>query len=304
MAVIKVGNPKKTYFIVDSESLAHIGYYAFTAGEYPLATTGGLLKGAFHGFFQMLKNQVERHSPEDMYFCWGDDRENLLRKKLYSGYKSHRDSVERIGLNEQILDIKYALSLMGYSQYFSAGYEGDDIIASVVKDLVSKKGEYNHDYKVVILSNDKDMSQLVTSNVVVCTPSHTNYVEYTVGKVIARFGVPPEWLADYLCLVGDSSDNVPGVKGVGPKTASQLLNDNGCIVGWFNRIDSIQASENVKKLLISNRENMILSKKLVSLEQYSAPLERLIISNGMTSPDQVFDKYEMTTIRPYEFLSL
>ena len=303
MAIIKVGNPKKTYFIVDSESLAHIGYYAFTAGEHPFVTTGGLLKGAFHGFFLMLKNQIERHSPEDMYFCWGDARENLLRKKLYPPYKEHRETTPRIGLKEQIVDIKHVISLMGYSQYSSdKGYEGDDVIASVLKYIISIKPK--QDYKIVILSNDKDMSQLVDHNVVVCTPSHTNYVEYTVGKVIARFGVPPEWLSDYLCLVGDTSDNVPGVTGIGPKTASQLLNDNGCIAGWFNRIDSIQASENVKKLLINNREDMILSKKLVSLKQYSAPLERLIISNSMTSPDQVFDKYEMTTIRPYNFLSL
>ncbi len=303
MAVIKVGNPKKTYFIVDSESLAHIGYYAFTAGEYPLVTTGGLLKGTFHGFFQMLKNQVERHSPEDMYFCWGDNRENLLRKKLFSGYKAHRDSAERPGLNEQIVDIKYALALMGYSQYFCAGYEGDDIIASVVKDLLIKKQK--EDCKIIILSNDKDMAQLVDYKVVVCTPSQTNYVEYTVGKVIARFGVPPEWLADYLCLVGDSSDNVPGVTGIGPKTAAQLLNDNGCIAGWFNNIENIAAKPYVKHLLKNNRTNMVLSKKLVSLNQYSAPLNRLSFSfKDTVLPDHIFNKYEMTTIKPYDFLEL
>lgn len=300
MAIITVGNTQTVYFIVDSESLAHIGYYAFTSGEFPFKTTKGLLKGAFHGFFLMLKNQVERHSPEDMYFCWGDKRENLLRKQLYSNYKEHRNSDPKVWLQEQIVDIQLSISLMGYLQYGSTkGYEGDDVIASVVKDIISKR--QNLDYKIIILSNDKDMLQLVSDRISVCTPSHSNYVEYTPEIVKEKYGITPEQLSDYFCLVGDSSDNVPGITGIGPKTATQLINDNGNIVEWFNSIENIKASRHIKGILLNNRTNMIISKKLVSLNNYSAPLDKIVFNNN-TSPDQVFDKYEMTGIRPHNFL--
>jgi len=174
-----------------------------------------------------------------------------------------------------------------------------------VKSILEKKQNTIEDFKIVIISNDKDMLQLVNERVTVCTPSHSNYVEYTTEKVKEKFGITPDFLSDYLCLVGDSSDNVPGVAGIGPKTAVQLLNDNGRIRDWFANIRDITTSAYIKSVLIGNRENMVISKRLVTLNDfYDAPLDKLDFKGRelSSSPEPIFDKYEMTEIRPYNFL--
>jgi 5'-3' exonuclease len=135
------------------------------------------------------------------------------------------------------------------------------------------------------------------------------------NTVVKSFGVKPELLADYLTLVGDSGDHVPGVYGIGPATASELLNQNGPIYDWFNNIQDISATPLVKQKLINGREQMCISKSLISLKNTNVPLISTIFSSvdlfgdgsiqeSPASPQVFFDRYEITHPKPYEFLFL
>jgi DNA polymerase-1 len=301
MPTLTVTVPKSTLLIVDSESLVHRAYHAFTDSQDPLRTTSGLLSGAFYGFFNMLQTQIELYAPETILFSWGDKRSNLLRRKIYPEYKGNRPEESKIGLQEQIFDIKLSLGSMGFLQYWSPGYEADDVIAELAKKYSSQFQSFGSKSKIVILSADKDMLQLVDARITVATFSNNNFTEYDTDKVLNKFGVTPDYLSDYFSLIGDNSDNVPGVEGIGPKIAYKLLNDNGKIQVWFNNIPNINATDSVKQKLINNRETLVLSKKLISLKLHSTPLQKLDF-NTIASPDFIFDKYEMKKLRPHNFL--
>lgn len=301
MPTLTVNVSKTTLLIVDSESLVHRAYHAFTDSQEPLRTTSGILSGAFYGFFNMLQTQIALYNPETILFCWGDRRSNLLRRKIYPAYKGNRSEEPKIGLQEQIFDIKLSLAAMGFLQYWSPGYEADDVIAELAKQYSSRFQEADSKSKIVILSADKDMLQLVDQRITVATFSNNNFIEYDIAKVTAKFGVPPDFLSDYFSLIGDSSDNVPGVEGIGPKTAEKLLNENGKIQIWFKDIPNIKASDSVKQKLINNKENLVLSKKLISLKLHTTPFQ-ILDFNTIASPDFIFDKYEMKKLRPHNFL--
>jgi DNA polymerase-1 len=175
------------------------------------------------------------------------------------------------------------------------------VIAELAKKYSSQFQSFGSKSKIVILSADKDMLQLVDARITVATFSNNNFTEYDTDKVLNKFGVTPDYLSDYFSLIGDNSDNVPGVEGIGPKIAYKLLNDNGKIQVWFNNIPNINATDSVKQKLINNRETLVLSKKLISLKLHSTPLQKLDF-NTIASPDFIFDKYEMKKLRPHNFL--
>ena len=313
--------PKKTqnYLVLDCDSVAHRAYYAFTRKDYARRTADGILSGCFYGFFLQLLKQMKDVAPAEIALCWGDKRDNLLRRKIYPQYKIHRGDKPE-GLDDQILDIKKTLFSMGFSQVCSFGYEGDDVVAVKVKFYKKLKQPLPEkvDSKIYIVSNDKDMRQLIDKDVVVIEMTSgykTSDIYHNEDTVFKFFGVKPELLADYLTLIGDSSDNIPGVRGIGPTTAADLLNTNGPIYDWFDKIPEIQATDNIKNKLLINRSQMCLSKSLISLKEVDIPLQSIIfptkdIFTVLTppmiepSPDFYFDKYGIEYPRPYEFLFL
>jgi DNA polymerase-1 len=181
----------------------------------PLSTSSGFPTGAIYGFLRSILAILKTEKPNYMAIAF-DLPAPTQRKLAYSEYKSKRPPTPD-PLKVQIPVIKELINLLGIKLLEMPGYEADDLIAYLTQKA-KKEG-----FKVKIYSPDKDVLQLVEGNQVVVINPISEEV-FDENKVIEKFGVPPQKLADYLALVGDKTDNVEGVKGVGPKTAINLIN--------------------------------------------------------------------------------
>ncbi len=292
------------YLIVDGDYLAHRAYFASTQmhGTYntPLKTKTGILSGCFYGFFSALYRKIGDYGPKKIFICWGDSRDNLLRREWSSNYKSNRTTMDD-AFYWQLGDIKVALNFMNMIQYWSSRYEADDVIATLCHKFDDNQNS------IVILTADKDMLQLVNENIrVVGLAANAKKfdVEFNIEEVKKRYDVEPNLIADLLTLTGDKSDGIIGVNGIGEKTAAKLLNSLGAIKLWINKLDTIDINETIREKLRDNRDLLILNKRLISLKNVNVELHEIpfFTSSNLTSADDVFDKYEMQQIRPEMFL--
>ncbi len=234
----------KTLHILDASSFIYRSFFALP----PLKTKEGFPTGAIYGFLRALLSIMKSERPEYLVVVF-DHPAPTKRDEVYREYKAGRPTMPD-PLRVQIPVIKELLKLMGIPTLEVEGYEADDLIA-VLAGRFSEKG-----FKVKIYTPDKDMLQLVDGNVVVINPM--NWEIFNREKVEEKFGVPPEKVADYLALVGDKIDNIPGVKGVGPKTAVKLIERFGGVEGILSRW------EEFKKLYPdADREELELSYYLV-----------------------------------------
>jgi len=293
--------------LIDGDYVAHRAYYAHTylyKPELTLHTSTGKLSGCFYGFFQIILKEISDFSPKEVIVFWGDKKSNLFKSQLYSSYKSQRKLPPK-ELFSQVQDIKTSICyLPNIKQYLTPKYEADDLIATYINNFAN-------DRKCIILSGDKDFFQLVSDKVLVSFLSiekHKYDDLWDKDRVIKKFGVSPENFADYLALIGDKSDNIPGVKGIGPKTAVKLLNDNGPIKVWFNQIENIKANNKIKNLLFQYKDNLYLSKKLISLKNINVPLNPInfstLIDSNFNNLNEIFDSYEMVKIRPEDLIKI
>lgn len=290
--------PSISLMLIDGESLVHRAYYAYSNGDRALKTADGRLSGGFYGFFSMLLTRLRRYKPTRFTVCWGDRRSNLHRLKLCPEYKSNRGS-KPLDLVTQMNDVKLALLWMGVEQYWSDGYEGDDVIAFLSSAFLKNA---TPESKLIVVTSDKDMLQLVCDRLMVLSPGNSGDVEFTPKKVIEKFSVKPEFIPDYLTLVGDESDGIMGVKGVGDVTAWNLLNEYGPIKQWFNTIEDLPVLPHIKKSLLESREVMVRNKKLISLKNVNLELREVDDLEGdFTCADDVFDRYDMKKTRPSDF---
>jgi 5'-3' exonuclease (including N-terminal domain of PolI) len=197
----------------------------------PLSTSSGFPTGAIYGFLRSILAIIKTEKPNYMAIAF-DLPAPTQRKLAYSEYKSKRPPTPD-PLKVQIPVIKELINLLGVKLLEMPGYEADDLIAYLTQKA-KKEG-----FKVKIYSPDKDVLQLVEgSQVVVINPISEEV--FDENKVIEKFGVPPQKLADYLALVGDKTDNIEGVKGVGPKTAINLLNIFGSVEDILARWDEFK----------------------------------------------------------------
>lgn len=289
--------------ILDAEHLTHRAYYAFTGNvQNILATSTGILSGTFFGFFSILHTAFETFGIKNLIVCWGDRRDRLARKDIYPLYKSGR-STPGPEYIEQVKHIQDALGMMGFTQYFAPRQEADDVIAQVVQDLLVKQdnGLVTED-TLAIYSGDKDLMQLVSDRVWFIN-SNSNGPDrvYLKEDVRNKFDVEPENLADFLSLMGDKADNIPGVPGIGEKTAAKLIHEFGPIKNWFHKIEELDFTERYKNKLIKHRQDMVVSKRLISLKNVNIAIQSLPFDSTHTA-DEIFDAYEVTKIRPYMFL--
>jgi DNA polymerase-1 len=206
----------KVLYLFDGSAFLYRSFFALP----PLTTSSGFPTGAIYGFLRSILAVLKTEKPNYMAIAF-DLPAPTQRKLAYSEYKSQRPPTPD-PLKVQIHVIKELINLLGIKLLEMPGYEADDLIAYLTQKA-KKEG-----FKVKIYSPDKDVLQLVDgSQVVVINPISEEV--FDENKVIEKFGVPPEKLADYLALVGDKTDNIEGVKGVGPKTAINLLNTFGSV---------------------------------------------------------------------------
>ena len=247
--------------LVDGSALLHRAYHAYPA----LTTKTGEVVGAVYGVASMLISAITEEVPTHIVVAW-DLPQPTFRHKLFVGYKAQRPKADQ-EMVEQIPKVKEIIEVMGVKQLAKAGYEADDIIGTL-----AERSDHAKDTEVVILTGDQDTMQLVTPHVRVLTPAKGDQPAkfYDPAAVLAKYGVTPEQIVDYKALVGDQSDNIPGVLGIGPKTAAKLLNTYGSLENIYKSVDQIQDSRftiqeldsKIKEKLIAGKDSALLSQEL------------------------------------------
>ena len=241
----------KHLIIIDGLSFLFRAYY----GVRGLTRSDGLHTNALYGFTQMLIKVINDLQP-DMCTIALDSIGNTFRHDIYPEYKAHRSDMDE-EMKEQMPYFEPLINSFAISNIRVEGFEADDIIASLAK-------QYGKTHKVTIVSSDKDLMQLINDNVSMLDTMKNKTFSY--AEVEDKFGVTPAQVIDAQALIGDSSDNIPGVKGVGPKTAAQLIADYGSLDGIYAHIEEIPKVK-LKEKLIDNKDNAYMSKRLVTLDQ-------------------------------------
>ncbi len=245
-------NPNKTLFLIDGSSYIYRAFYALGR----LTNMRGMPTQAVYGFSQMILKVIRDKKPD--YLCVVFDPPGPThRHEMYTAYKATRQKMPE-DLVVQVPYIKELVQVHGLAQIERAGFEADDVIATL------SRWARDHDLEVVIVSGDKDLIQLVEDPWVRQWDPQKDIV-FTEEAVAGRFGIAPRQMVDYLALVGDASDNIPGVKGIGEKTAGQLLRNWKSLDEIYRHIDKV-SSASVKAKLQANRDAAYLSRILVTLK--------------------------------------
>jgi DNA polymerase I len=245
--------PKKELFLIDGNSLV---YRAFFALPESIATSKGQPTNAIFGFASMLVKIISEYGVKPTLVVW--DAGMSGRKEVYEEYKGQRDSKPDL-LAEQWPHMQPLVDAFGYENVRVDGYEADDVIATVAREA-REKG-----YEVMVVTGDRDLFQLIEPGVRVMATSRgiTETKVYDRDAVIDRYGISPELIPDFVGLKGDTSDNIPGVPGIGEKTASQLIQDHGSLEGVLDNIDKISGAKR-KENLTNHAEDARVSKTLAT----------------------------------------
>jgi len=242
-------------FLIDGNSLA---YRAFFALPESIGTSDGRPTNAIYGLASMLVKIIDEHHPQGVVVAW--DAGYSGREQTYDLYKAQRKPRPDL-LREQWPHLMPLVEAFGYTNVKVDGYEADDVIASLVKQAREQGIE------VMVVTGDRDAYQLVDEGVRVMSTSRgiTETKIYDRAAVEERYGVPPELITDLMGLRGDTSDNIPGVPGIGEKTATQLLQQFGSLEGVLESVDQVSGAKR-KQNLVEHAEDARLSKQLATLQ--------------------------------------
>ncbi|MBN1499407.1 MAG: DNA polymerase I [Spirochaetes bacterium] len=246
----------KKFYIVDGHALCYRAYFAFMTN--PLINSKGQNTSAIFGFARMLLKLIKDNSPDYIAVAF-DPPVKTFRFKMYSEYKANRAKMPD-DLKSQIEEIKNLVSVLNIPVIIDERVEADDILGSAAEKF-SKSG-----YEVILVTGDKDAYQLVNDRVKIYANKKgiSDYVIYDEAEVLNKIGLKPSQIIDYMALVGDSADNIPGVKGIGPKTAVKFISEFGSLDGIYEHIDEIKGANQTK--LIENKEMAYLSRDLVTIK--------------------------------------
>ena len=249
---------KKRLIIIDSNALLHRAFHALP----PLTNKKGEATGAVYGFLLILFKAIKDLNADYIVACF-DLPQPTFRHEKFEGYKAQRPKTPE-GIVSQILITKEVLRSFKIPIFVKEGFEADDLIATI-----AIKAEKNSE--VYILSGDLDNLQLVNEKIKVYTLGKgiKDTVIYDKGRVINRFGVTPEQMIDFKALSGDPADNIPGVPGIGKKTASELIQKFGSVKNIYSEIDQGMANikPRIKDLLTVHKKIALLSLELVEMKK-------------------------------------
>jgi DNA polymerase-1 len=276
-------------FLIDGNSLA---YRAFFALPESIATSTGVPTNAIFGFASMLVKILTDYGPKSTVVVW--DAGSSGRKEVYSEYKAQRSSRPDL-LKEQWPALEPLVDAFGYRNLKVDGYEADDVIASIAE--VAKTQD--PPIEVMVVTGDRDAYQLVDEQVRIMTTSRgiTDTKVYDRQGVIDRYGIPPELVPDFIGLKGDTSDNIPGVPGIGDKTAADLLQRFGTLERVLDSIDEISGAKR-KENLTNHSEDARVSKHLATAKR-DIPLDGLDVAELVSQPPdrsrlrEVFREFEL-----------
>lgn len=285
---------RKIFLAIDANAIIHRAFHAYPPN---LQTEDGLQVNAVYGFTTMLLTALEEFEP-DYVMCAMDTSEPTFRHEIYPDYKGTRPPTDQ-SLIDQMPMVEEVLNSFNIPVIKKPGYEADDILGTVASLVEGGKWQ-DENVDIYILSGDKDLLQLVGESVYVCLPngSFKNVVVYDSDKVKKKYGYLPEQVVDYKAIVGDSSDNIPGIKGIGDKGARKLLDEYGSFNSIYNNIDKVPKRQ--QKLLAESIEQAEFSRKLAQIDR-EVPLEIHLTDCILKD----FDRNKLTyTFKRYAFRSL
>ena len=273
--------------LLDGNSLSYRAFYAMPA----LQNKSGLYTNSVYGFTLMLERMLEDIKPKYALVAF-DKGKQTFRHKTYQDYKGTRDKtpselVEQFGYVRELLD-SYGIK---YEEHFD--YEADDIIGSYAK-LAEKAG-----LEVIIISGDKDLTQLASDNITVYYTRRgvTEVDHYTPEFINEKYGLSPKQIIDMKGLMGDKSDNIPGIAGIGEKTAIKLLAEYKTVENVLDNIDNISGKK-LKERLAEGKEDALLSKELATIfteVPVENKLEDLTFSENRSKKKELFEKLEFVS---------
>lgn len=239
----------KNLYLVDASNMFFRAFFAIP----PMTSSKGMPTNALYGFLSMTLKLMREVKPDYLVYCF-DLPGASFREKIYPEYKAHRDEMPDT-LSPQVPYLIKLTELLGVTHVEMEGYEADDVIGTLAVKAAAKK------INAVIVSGDKDFAQLVKPGISLYDTMKN--VRTDSDGVKAKFGIRPDQMIDYLAMVGDSSDNVPGVRGIGPKGACKLLEEFETLDGIYANIEKIKGATQVK--LKENKKAAYMSQELVTI---------------------------------------
>ena len=285
-------NEKKRLFLLDAYALIFRGYYAFIKN--PRINSKGMNTSAIMGFMNSLLDVIKREKPDHLAVCF-DKGGSQERTTLFTEYKANRDETPE-AIVIAVPYIQKILEAMHIPVVVKAGFEADDIIGTLAKQAEKE------DYTTYMVTPDKDFAQLVSENIFMYRPARMgNGIEiWGVPEVQEKFEIEsPEQVIDYLGMMGDSVDNIPGLPGVGDKTAKKFLKQFGSMENLLDNLDQVQGK--LKEKIEANKDLGVLSKKLATIIT-DVPVEFNAKDYELSTPDMeaataIFEELEFRRIQ-------
>jgi DNA polymerase I len=276
---------RPVFYLIDGSAYIYRAFFALP----PLNNSRGLQTNAVYGFTTTLLKIIREHRPHGLAVAF-DEKGPTLRHEEYKAYKAQRPPMPE-GMSLQLPYIHRVVEALNIPALRQIGYEADDLIGTLACQA-ERAG-----YDVVIVTSDKDMFQLLTTHIRIFDPVKNKWIGEAECR--ERFGVEPARVVEVMGLMGDSTDNIPGVKGIGEKTAIKLIAQFGTIDELLRRVDEVTPAR-IKTLLIDQADNARVSKKLATIDTHS-PLEFHPESFQVKPPhhDQLLD-----LLRELEFTTL
>ncbi|MFA5725981.1 MAG: 5'-3' exonuclease H3TH domain-containing protein, partial [Candidatus Omnitrophota bacterium] len=219
---------KKRLYLIDATAFCYRAFYAVRG----LSTSFGQPTGAIYGFLNLLNKVLKDNKPGYLAVCFDVSRDTFRTKK-FAEYKIQRPPMPD-DLVSQVPLIKKIVSNYGIKILEKAGFEADDIIATLARAAQAKG------VSTLIISSDKDILQLVNKDIEVYSPHKDTGIVYDEQAVFERFGVRPQQVADVISLMGDTADNIPGIPGIGEKTAVELVKEFGSLEKLLSGLDKVK----------------------------------------------------------------
>ncbi len=281
----------KKMVIIDGNSLINRAYYALP----PLMTKEGLYTNAVYGFNNMLNKIIEENNPEYIVVAF-DKKAPTFRHKEYTEYKAGRKKMP-LELAQQLPLLKELLDAMNIEAIELDGFEADDLIGTIVKKTEEAE------MKTIVITGDKDALQLASdsSQIVITKKGISEFEVYDKNFFIKKYGITPDQFIDLKGLMGDSSDNIPGIPGIGEKTGLKLIKEFGSVNNVVNRVSEIK-SERIRQKIIDHTQSAIMSRRLAEINTH-VPIDVQFEKYSFQEPDndkliKIYNRLEFYSLIP------
>ncbi|WP_334073828.1 MULTISPECIES: 5'-3' exonuclease [Paenibacillus] len=281
---------RESILLVDGMALMFRAYYASAATGYIRRTKAGLPTNAVYGFMRYFWDAVQKFSPTHIACCW-DLGSKTFRTEQFSAYKGNRSEAPD-ELIPQFSIIRDVMESLGIPNVSSPGYEADDCIGTLA-------ARFSPDMQVFILTGDHDMLQLVNewTSVIIMKKGHGNYMVYTPESLMEEKQLAPRQIIDLKGLMGDTSDNYPGVRGIGEKTALKLVQEHGSVEGILDNLSAL--SKSVRTKIENDLDMLHLSRRLAEIRcdvELECCIDECRFEMNAASVASKFEELEMASI--------